>query len=750
MPPPTPNIGQLIGSTNTGYAANVSNSYLGPHSPATLSTHTGDFNTTATGQVVENLNITGKIQVRHDNVTFRNCKARSARDDTGQKLIRKKPQFFWCTIGVETGPSNSDNVGCVYLADFLFYRCQIFGWIDLVHVLGGAPTLVENWIHSPYYNPNRGSNHMDPIQPPGESPGSSHNGFSSFLCQGNRFDTWPYTGSQTAGSQFGNLGIKASTSGAFNIEWGICKEFVFRDNYVDGNYSQCMYALNNPAQGGMPGPIIVIDNIFKKRRSPNYGSSSFMNGHQTRVTWGRNLDADSGAPIPLFYQGTSFNGIKVDAGPSSQYKTFYAGPPPPPPPPPPSDDPPFRALSTATSGAGTTANLVFNKPTGTTTGDVMVWAVTLNDTTGTFPAGWTSLPGTPLVTTHGTPTRKMYVAYKVATGAEPSTYTFTMAASKECSGILASYLGMDGDTPINASAVAASTASGTTVATSLTTTANDCRVVTFLGADATNTTAPDSFSINSSATKRSEVFDTSTYMTTALFDENQASPALVSRTGTIENTAVSRMIAMIALRKAGTPEPQAAVEVTSPANASTHTTGVVTLLGTADTDVGDSVSNYDAFNYYIEGVGDGTLAKTLVERDVAGSNNGVSFTASSSGVAFTDRNGVAYSEPAGDYILTVEGERKDGTRPAASVTVTFGIDDPPPPPPTDIQFAPIVTATMRGVIDIDTTTGGVAEPIERVSRKIPVQYRVEWYWRGTQTLREVEFVGGTPVYKGQS
>ena len=39
-----------------------------------LTTWTGDFVTTAASQVVQNLDITGRVKIRHDGVTFRNCR----------------------------------------------------------------------------------------------------------------------------------------------------------------------------------------------------------------------------------------------------------------------------------------------------------------------------------------------------------------------------------------------------------------------------------------------------------------------------------------------------------------------------------------------------------------------------------------------------------------------------------------------------------------------------------------------------
>lgn len=593
---------------------------------------------------------------------------------------------------------------------------------------------------------------MDPFQPPGETPGNctncSHNGFTHLLVQGCRIESFSFTGTQRAGSQIGNYGAQKTTSGFFNIEWGIAKEAVFRENYVWANCAQFAYALNNPAQGGEPGPISVFDNIFV----PQPGSAAvfgdrFMNANNTHVDWGRNYRSDTGAEIAFYYSSPgSSNGIMVPAKPSNQYRSYFTGPPPPPPPPPPSTDPPLRAISTATSGATTSSTLRFAKPDGLTPGDVMVWAVTLNDTTGTFPADppWDLLPGAPASVTVGAATRKMYVATRTAGSAEPDEYVFTLAASKECSGALAAYMGMDGADPVDVASLVAAVGSGTTASTNVTTTVANTHLVTVLGADVTNATAPDAWSLDSApAKKRTEVYDTATYMTTTIFDEPIAGIGLVSRTGTLESTSVGRMIAMIALRPATAPPAAAKLRIDTPIEGNVYTSGSVVFIGGADTSVGDSDSNYFTFGYYFEDV--------LLASGSAGNDPGFTFHPTSAGVDFTDKAGTARSYTPGTYTLKIRGYRKDTSIPEKSIEVTFGDVVAPPPPSGDIGFSASFTLlNFPSIPDVDTRTGGVAEAIERVSRKVPRQYVIEWYWRGVQTQREVEFVNGEPVYKGQS
>jgi len=67
-------------------------------------------------------------------------------------------------------------------------------------------------------------------------------------------------------------------------------------------------------------------------------------------------------------------------------------------------------------------------------------------TTITPPAGWNQV-----VTTGSTANLRQTVFYKVATGSEPSTYTFTLSASVKASGVIVSYAGINTTTPVEVS-----------------------------------------------------------------------------------------------------------------------------------------------------------------------------------------------------------------------------------------------------------------------------------------------------------
>lgn len=214
--------------------------------------------------------------------------------------------------------------------------------------------------------------------------------------------------------------------------------------------------------------------------------------------------------------------------------------------------PTFRSMSTAVNGAAT--SLTITKPAGVASGDVLVAALTVFNATITTPSGWTLLTGAPVTLEVGTGSfRRLYVFHKLA-ATEGASYAFSLSQSTQVSGGIAAYSGA-ATSYLHASNVGSSDGDGTTVATgSITPTVNGCTVVSMFGTDVYNANAPATWSIPST-TKRFDVADTSTFMTTALADEAQATAAAVSRTGTISGLAPCRLAAIIALAPPSGPPP---------------------------------------------------------------------------------------------------------------------------------------------------------------------------------------------------
>ena len=108
-----------------------------------LSTHSGSFTTSSYGEVVENLEITGRVYINHAAVVFRNCKFLGG-TPTG-------PPTFWTTIKSFSDKSprakiydssfvpsvvNNDVTSAFQGRDIEFHRCYFEGSIDGISANG--------------------------------------------------------------------------------------------------------------------------------------------------------------------------------------------------------------------------------------------------------------------------------------------------------------------------------------------------------------------------------------------------------------------------------------------------------------------------------------------------------------------------------------------------------------------------------------------------------------------------------------
>lgn len=152
----------------------------------------------------------------------------------------------------------------------------------------------------------------------------------------------------------------------------------------------------------------------------------------------------------------------------------------------------FRAA--ATGNAGGSALVTINVPAGTANGDIMIAVIVTSGTAvANVPTGWT------LLDSEATgPSARTYV--RVALG-EPANYTWTFTAGTAVSGVIASYSGGDGTTPVNAHSAMHRTAGTTTVTgDTITTTVADTLVI-FAGGvgQAATFTGPTSFTQRATA-----------------------------------------------------------------------------------------------------------------------------------------------------------------------------------------------------------------------------------------------------------
>ena len=210
------------------------------------------------------------------------------------------------------------------------------------------------------------------------------------------------------------------------------------------------------------------------------------------------------------------------------------------------------ASSNATTGSGATS-LAITKPTGVASGHVMVATITATGTGAlTPPSGW----GVVKDTTQGSAFRQT-TYYKVATASEPASYSWGLGTTRQASGGIIDYSGVNATAPIDATATA-SGASGNAVAGSVTTSVANDQVIVASGFNvATTVTQP---------TGTTERYDRSSPSTTSeAADFAQATAgATGTKTATPANSTSAWIAQTVALRDAA----QAALSVATSATPS--------------------------------------------------------------------------------------------------------------------------------------------------------------------------------------
>jgi hypothetical protein len=209
--------------------------------------------------------------------------------------------------------------------------------------------------------------------------------------------------------------------------------------------------------------------------------------------------------------------------------------------------------STPNTVAATT--IVVTAPAGVATNDVMIAGLTVDNhaTISAIPSGWALVPNTvPTMTDATAGRRNTAVYYKVATGSEPSSYTWTFASSEVSGAGISAYSGVDTTTPFDANATTLANAASTTVtATGLTTVTANAVIVMVAHIDPADTITAWSGAL----TERWQVDG----IRTGLADELRATAgATGNRTATV-SVSNSSVGYLIALRPASTgPPPQTA------------------------------------------------------------------------------------------------------------------------------------------------------------------------------------------------
>ena len=141
----------------------------------------------------------------------------------------------------------------------------------------------------------------------------------------------------------------------------------------------------------------------------------------------------------------------------------------------------FIAVSNTTTGSNA-ATIAVTKPAGVIANDVLI--AQIRDTQGTgvtiaTPAGWTKI-----IQTNNSSNFGQAIYYKVATGSEPASYSWSVSPSDKLGGSILAFRGVSTSTPIDVFAGQSTAGKQTSVtAPSLTTTVANAMLVALYGAD---------------------------------------------------------------------------------------------------------------------------------------------------------------------------------------------------------------------------------------------------------------------------
>src|SRR6266404_3872132 len=164
------------------------------------------------------------------------------------------------------------------------------------------------------------------------------------------------------------------------------------------------------------------------------------------------------------------------------------------------------AFTTASSVQVTTTTLTINKPT-VSTGDLMLATIAIHGGSAaninTVPTGWTQI-----ARTDNDASITLVSYWKVAGGSEPSSYEWIVDGQTTAKGGITKYSGVDGTTPVDASAGNAGLGLTATTSAITTTAANDEVIAVFAVDEGKTNTAGAYFSTSTGMTKKFDVSNT--------------------------------------------------------------------------------------------------------------------------------------------------------------------------------------------------------------------------------------------------
>jgi hypothetical protein len=280
----------FAGPGTVGPAADVEG-----HVPAgELAVHEGNLTTTADGQHVEGVHITGRLVVNHRGVTATNFRARGVSVASGTNRSASV-DLSWCSVGDRAGALDAyDGVG---VGNYRIRRCEVYGTVDLVKLSHGYAEVTESWLHDPVQwtsDPQQGGkpSHVDMFQT------SLVANASGVVIRDNRFDAWAFRRPQRAGDTAGNLTTAYSATGHVSLfrhttNWTIGAVTV-TGNRFDGDAYRCIYAIHDA--GDPPTKATITDNVLVRRYPAACSQQTLSATTPSAIVWGRNVD-ETGATV---------------------------------------------------------------------------------------------------------------------------------------------------------------------------------------------------------------------------------------------------------------------------------------------------------------------------------------------------------------------------------------------------------------------------------------------------------------------
>lgn len=220
----------------------------------------GSVNSSSDGQIIEGLNILGPVRIRHDNVTFRQCRVFAPEavlvavdNATKTGIVVEDVLIDGTSIAGTNGWRPEGGGGSI------IRRCNITGCENAVQIGENAMQVLDCWMHDLFVG---GASHTDGIQ--------GNGGYTSLLIEGNAIYSADTSCVIMQNEGGGFSGLVANSNLLVMAPGSAC--FVCRDDKGAGNIGATTFTnnyLGKPAGGTYndiqwghsPGPLVYTGNV---------------------------------------------------------------------------------------------------------------------------------------------------------------------------------------------------------------------------------------------------------------------------------------------------------------------------------------------------------------------------------------------------------------------------------------------------------------------------------------------------------